>query len=201
MQRNFITSFRTLAAAAVAVVAIACSDQGTPTEALGLRDRQGAGDDSAQCDYALSGTIFRYTGGGTAGDTLGGTAPVAGARVRVYFVGPIPGDSVPNDTTPNDTIPNDTIPNDSTPNDSTGLRLAGLRFAAHADTSHGGGQSQDPVATVNTGGDGTYVVDGLCNGIYRVEVTLPGSTRSSGWNIVWIKDQDRPQFNFYFPPR
>lgn len=196
MQRNIFTSLRTLAAAMVAVAAIACADQESPTEALSLRDKQGAGDDSAQCDYALSGTIFRYTGGGTAGDTIGGTAAVAGARVRVYYVGAIPGDSVPNDT-----ISNDTIPNDSTPDDSTALRLASLRFAAHADTSHGGGQSQDPVATVNTGGDGTYVVDGLCNGIYRVEVTLPGRSQSSGWNIVWIKDQDRPQFNFYFPPR
>lgn len=191
MQRNFITSFRTLAAAAVAVVAIACADQGTPTEAPSLRDTQGAGDDSAECDYALSGTIFRFAGGGTAGDSASGTTTVAGARVRLYYVGAVPGDSVPGDS----------VPNDSTPNDSTALRLAGLRFAAHADTSHGGGQSQDPVATVNTGGDGTYGFDGLCNGIYRVEVTLPGSSRPNGWNIVWIKDQDRSQFNFYFPAR
>lgn len=210
MQRKPITPLRTLAAAAVAVAAIACADFSGPTTPATLQADARA--DSASCDITVSGTIWRFSGSGSGGDTLGRLVPLPGAHVRFYFLAPLPQDSVPHDSVPRDSVPRDSVPRDSVPRDSTPgdtlfLRALAVRGAAAPDTMHGGGRgpdttrgpAQQPTAKATSKGDGTYSVEGLCPGTYRVEIDEPGTKRSiSTWLIV---RNDIPYLNFAFPPK
>ena len=210
MQRKPIPSFRTLATAAAAVTVIACADFTGPTTP-GATLQADARADSASCDITVSGTIWRFAGsGGSPGDTLGRLVPLPGARVEFYYLAPLPQDSVPRDSVPRDSVPRDSVPRDSVPRDSTPYdTLFARTLAIHAsvaDTSHGGrgpdttrGPAQQPDAKGTSRGDGTYSVDGLCPGIYRVVVEEPGTKRMiSTWIIVRA---DIPYLNFAFPPR
>ena len=222
MTRNRIPSvrrFRTLALVAAAAASVACADRVDPTSpaSLGLDAR--AGNDSAACDLTVSGTVSRFSGAGdSTSDTLGRRVPLPGARVALYFVAPLPRDSVPRDSVPRDSIPRDSVPRDSVPRDSVprdsvggdslGLRAPALRAArAPGDTAGGRDSSRGPVARpgearpvaiATARGDGTYTLRGVCPGIYRIEATEPGTGRSA-FTYVIVRGNVSNQ-NFTFPP-
>lgn len=192
MHRSIFQPFRTLAALAIAVGAIACADRTEPTGPAAL-DVDGAGDtraDSNACDLTVSGRIYRWSGvSDSASDTLGIPVPLPGTRIEFYFVAPLPRDSVPGDSVPRDSVPRDSVPRDSMPRDSIGdsLSLRGLfvRAAAAPDSARGGQKPVRPTATATSRGDGSYTVRGLCPGIYRYEIHEPGTMRYS-FNYVVV---------------
>lgn len=220
MQRKLIPSLRVLAAAAAVVTIIACADAADPTSPSTLQNEAGARADSASCDITVSGMIWRYAGrGDSASDTLGRLVPLPGARVEFYFVAPLPQDSVPRDSVPRDSVPRDSVPRDSVPrdsvprdstrNDTLFARAFAMSSAAAPDTGRGSGNgggvdttrgpARQPDAKGTSRGNGSYSVDGLCPGVYRVVVNEPGTQRSiSTWIIV---RDDIPYLNFAFPPR
>ena len=214
MHRNIFQPLRTLAALGIAVGAIACADRAGPTGLAELAaDASNRKADSASCDLSVSGTIWRYSGAGdSASDTLGRLVPLPGARVEFYWVAPLPRDSVPRDSVPRDSVPRDSVPRDSVPRDSvprdSGFARALSIRAAAGDSGRGGngggvdttrGPARQPDAKGSSRGNGTYSVDGLCPGVYRVEVHEPGTRRSiSTWIIV---RGDIRHLNFAFPPR
>jgi hypothetical protein len=200
MIRNPMQPLRTLAATALAVVAIACADRAGPTALASIN----AGDkkaDSTKCDLTLKGTIRRYAGAGdSASDTLGRRVPLKGARIELYYAGPLPVDSVPRDSVPRDSVPRDSVPRDSVPrdsshNDSLHLRGLAVRGAAAADSSQAPLQ---PAAKATSGNDGTYTLKHVCPGIYRVQIYEPGTGRSL-FTFIIVRG-DMTGLDWTFPP-
>lgn len=202
----------------LAAAAVACTEQNGPTAAqLGLDGADRAGHDSGQqadSTYSIHGRVLRFSGEGgdsLPNDTLGAALPVPGALVEAYFlahVDPDTGDTlVPPDTVfPPDT--GDTIrpPVDSSRIDSLMLASAGQRIlGSWVDTSSGGGGGGGKPARAaawdRTDGQGYYELRDVPRGIYRVEVTPPGSQSPAAWSIVVVSATDVWMHPFLLPPK
>lgn len=202
MQRNPIPQLRTLALAAAAIAAVACADLTGPRGPA--QNLAAKGKDSASCDLTVSGTVTRFAGrGDSASDTLGRRVPLPGAHISLFFVGPIPPDTVPRDSVPRDSVPRDSVRRDSVPHD-TMLYARALSVRGSAtDTSHGGGNGGNgghatPAASGASRGDGSFTLRGLCPGIYRVEVSEPGTSRSIA-TFIFVRG-NVSNLNLVFPP-
>lgn len=205
MHRSIFQPFRTIAALAVAVGAIACADRADPTGLADLAaDAGNRKSDSASCDLSISGRIFRYAGvSDSAGDTLGVRQPLPGARIEVAFLRGLPSDTVPRDSVPRDSVPRDSVPRDSVPRDSVPrdsvpggdtLTLRGSFAAAQRDTSRG--PAPKPTATAVARGDGSYAIDGLCAGYYRITIHEPGTGRSIFLDVALRRDMANANWTF-----
>ena len=206
---------RVLAVAAATAIAIACAETTAPRDPAALGLDANKRDDSSACNLTVSGTVWRFAAIDTTRDTLGRRDPLPGARVELYFVAPLPPDTVPRDSVPRDSVPRDSVPRDSVPRDSVprdsvpndtmlyaraalGSVAASGVSAAAADSGRGGRPSQ-PDAKGTTRGDGTYSIRGVCPGVYRVDVHEPGTNRTvTQWVIIRY---DTPYLNFGFPPK
>ena len=194
---------RTLAVAAAAAIAIACADMTAPQRPATLGLDAKARDDSGACDLTVTGHVWRFAGvSDSSRDTLGRLLPLPGARVELYFVAPLPPDTVPNDSVPRDSVPRESVPRDSVPNDTmlyarAALAAPGVR-AAVADSGRGGPATQ-PDAKGTARGDGAYTIRGVCPGLYRVVVREPGGDRTITTFVI-IR-HDTPYLNFAFPPK
>jgi hypothetical protein len=114
--------------------------------------------------------------------TLSDSIPVPNAQIQVYFVGPLPPDTIPPDSIPPDTVPPDTIPPDSFPPIDTTAAFPGLADLPPGilalDTIPGDstppppppacGERGELVARPRSNRQGRFSVEALRPGIYDV---------------------------------
>ena len=149
-------------------LSIACQDSPAPTE-------HGNG------QVLLSDTASTVTLSGQVVDA--DSLPAQRARILLYFLGPVPPDTVPPDTTPPDSTPPDTLP---PPPDTLSVTNDIVRIVLLAGDSVPGDTTPPPapacgdrgelVSRSRTDGDGFFQISQLVPGVYDVRASAGGQT-------------------------
>jgi hypothetical protein len=157
-------------------LSIACQDSPAPTN-------EGNG------QVLLSDTASTVTLSGQVVDA--DSLPAQRARILLYFLGPVPPDTVPPDTTPPDSTPPDTLP---PPPDSLGATNDIIRIVQLSGDSVPGDTTPPPpppcgdrgelVSRSRADGDGFFQVSQLAPGVYDVRASAEGQTGQVCGQIV-----------------